>query len=67
MNRPDETQKMVIMWTVWCGWWVALIGGFMLYAAFSEPRGLGGLISWVAIGIFFLAIGIGPFIWMRMR
>jgi hypothetical protein len=67
MNRPDETQKMVVIWTVVCGWWVALTGGFTLYAAFSEPRAIGELVSWVVAGIFFLAIGIVPFIWMRWR
>ena len=67
MNRPDETQKMIVIWTVCVGWWVTLIGGLTLYAAFSKPRAIVELITWVVTGLFFLAIGIGPFIWMRRR
>jgi len=67
MNRPDETDKMIVLWSVFCGWWIALAGALTLYAAFSTPRDIGALILWVVAGLFFLAIGIGPFIWMRRR
>lgn len=67
MYGPDETQKMIVLWTIFFGWWLTLAGGLALYVGLSTPRELGEAVGWVVTGLFFVAIGLGPFIWMRWR